>query len=216
VIPALIVPILTGPSLLYQMLDTIDYPVGDLIVIDNGASVDRDRIGNNGCIERSHLITMPANLGVAGSWNLGIKSAPFAPWWLVANYDIVWHAGSLERLAAASDPDRITLSAGIPPWCAFTIGEDVIGRLGLFDEALHPAYFEDNDMARRCEAAGIEVRSTDVTVTHANSSTLQAGYQEANARTYKANMEYYAEKDLAEDFTAGEWSLSRRRAQSWD
>ena len=71
-------------------------------------------------------------------------------------------------------------------------------------------------MTRRCEAVGIEVRATDVTVTHANSSTLQAGYHEINARTYKANMDYYAEKDRAEDFTAGEWSLARRRAQSWD
>jgi GT2 family glycosyltransferase len=217
VIPALIVPILTGRSTLYEMLATIDYPIKKLIVIDNGAGVDLDSVSRNRCIERAHVITMPANLGVAGSWNLGIKSAPFAPWWLIANYDIAWHAGSLERLAAASGPDRITLSAGIPPWCAFTIGEDVIDKVGgLFDEMLHPAYFEDNDMTRRCEAVDIEVRATDVTVTHANSSTLQSGYQEANARTYKANMDYYAAKREAEDYSAGTWSLARRRAQSWD
>lgn len=215
-IPSLIVPILTGTATLYAMLATIDYPVGDLVVIDNGAGVEPDRIGDNGCIGRWHVITMPTNLGVASSWNLGIKATPFAPWWLIANYDILWNAGSLERLAAASGPDRVTLSAGVPPWCAFTIGEDVVERVGLFDEALHPAYFEDNDMARRCEAAGVEVRATDVTVTHHNSSTLQAGYQVANAITYKANLDYYAAKREAEDYSPGAWSLSRRRAQSWD
>jgi len=216
VIPALIVPVLARPEMLYAMLDTIDYPVDQLIVIDNGAGVDRDRIGNNGCIDRWHLITMPANLGVAGSWNLGIKSAPFAPWWLIANFDLSWNPGNLERLAAASSPDRVTLSAALPPWSAFTIGEQVIDQVGLFDEALHPAYFEDRDMEDRCRNAGIEVRATDITVTHHNSSTLAAGYQEANARTYGLNLSYYQAKREEGDLSAGAWSLERRRAQSWD
>ena len=215
-IPALIVPILTGPGLLYQMLATIDYPVGDLIVIDNGHAVELDRLGDNGMVGRWHLITMPANLGVAGSWNLGIKSAPLAPWWLIANHDVEWPAGSLERLADASSPERVTLSAAIPPWCAFTIGEDVINKVGLFDESFHPAYFEDRDMEDRCRNAGIEIRSTDINVTHANSSTLRDGYQEANARTYGANYTYYQAKRADGDLSAGAWSLERRRAQSWD
>ena len=215
-IPALIVPLLTGPNLLYRMLATIDYPVGDLIVIDNGAGVELDRLGDNGCIGRWHVISLPANLGVAGSWNLGIKSAPIAPWWLIANYDLEWPASALERLAAASGPERVTLSAGLPPWCAFTIGEDVVEQVGLFDEALHPAYFEDRDYEDRCRNAGVEVRATDVNVTHANSSTLQGGYQEANARTYGANLAYYQAKREAGDLSAGAWSLGRRRAQSWD
>ena len=215
-IPALIVPILTGPGLLYQMLNTIDYPVADLIVIDNGHAVEIDKLGNNGMVVEWHLITMPANLGVAGSWNLGIKSAPFAPWWLIANYDVEWPAGALKRLAEASGPDRVTLSAAIPPWCAFTIGEDVINEVGLFDEAMHPAYFEDRDYEDRCRNAGIEIRTTDINVTHANSSTLRDGYQEANARTYGANFTYYQAKRAEGDLSAGAWSLERRRAQSWD
>lgn len=215
-IPALIVPVLARPELLYTMLGSIDYPVDQLIVIDNGAGIDHDRIGDNGCVGRSHLITMPANLGVAGSWNLGIKSAPFAPWWLIANFDLVWNPGNLERLAEASSPERITLSAALPPWSAFTIGEQVIDHLGLFDESFHPAYFEDRDYEDRCRHAGVEVRATDITVTHHNSSTLAAGYQEANARTYGANFDYYQAKREDGDLSAGAWSLERRRAQSWD
>jgi GT2 family glycosyltransferase len=215
VIPALIVPILTGPRLLDTMLASIDFPVAHVIVIDNGRCTSMGR-NRNGFIEHLSLIEMPANLGVAGSWNLGIKSAPFAPWWLIANYDIEWPAGALERLAAASGPERVTLSAGLPPWCAFTIGEDVVQQLGLFDESFHPAYFEDRDYEDRCRNAGVEVRTTDVNVTHANSSTLQGGYQEANARTYGDNFTYYQAKRDAGDLSAGAWSLGRRRAQSWD
>jgi hypothetical protein len=32
----MIVPILVGPDILHRMLDTIDYPIRKLIIIDNG------------------------------------------------------------------------------------------------------------------------------------------------------------------------------------
>ena len=36
------------------------------------------------------------------------------------------------------------------------------------------------------------------------------------ARSYGSNAAYYGHKVAAEDFTAGAWSLDRRRANSWD
>ena len=35
-IPAMIVPVLNRPDLLERLLASIDYPVADLLVIDNG------------------------------------------------------------------------------------------------------------------------------------------------------------------------------------
>jgi GT2 family glycosyltransferase len=153
---------------------------------------------------------------VATSWNLGIKATPFAPWWLVANFDITWPPGALERMCQAASRDTVTLSAGHPPWCAFALGDTVVERIGLFDEALHPAYMEDSDYERRCLAAAIPVVRTDITVTHDNSSTLLAGYQDKNAHTFGDNLTYYQAKKDAEDMSEGAWSLKRRRELSWD
>ena len=205
-IPVMIVPILAGPEIMSNMLDTIDHTVAHLILIDNGNCVDSYPCTEH--IIKTSVIKMPANLGVAGSWNLGIKASPFAPWWLIVNFDIVWPAESLKMFAEQGNPDEIVLSECGQPWSAFAIGENVVRRVGLFDEGFHPAYFEDNDYARRC--ADEIVRPAPIPVQHTNSSTLAAAdYGEKNNRTYASNSDYF-------QAGGGGWTLDRRRANSWD
>lgn len=223
-IPALVVPILADPERLYRMLDSLDYPIGRLIVVDNGRVVDRFLLATNRGVSTYvsdlALIELPANLGVAGSWNLGIKSAPFAAYWLIANFDIEWPPGSLERFdryATASSGDALILSGGQPAWCAFAIGEIVVETVGLFDERFVPAYFEDNDYVDRCGYAECPVVETDIPITHENSSTLRASehYAERNAISFGANHAFYHDKKSVRDTSSG-WSLTRRRGLSWD
>jgi len=204
-IPALIVPILTRPDLLDRMLASIDVEVERIIIIDNGRCVDR----------RLDAIRMPANLGVAGSWNLGIKAAPMAPWWLIVNFDCTFPPGSLQVIEQAARTDAVMLTDCSPPWSCFTIGEDVVRKVGLFDERFHPAYFEDDDYAWRCQQAGVEVGNSGAKVDHDNSSTLSAGYQHKNDQSFSVNAIHWAFKKDRGDTTAG-WDLDRRRINSWD
>jgi GT2 family glycosyltransferase len=160
---------------------------------------------------------MPSNLGVAGSWNIGIKSLPFAPFWVIVNSDAWFPRYSLGRLAAAAKQDAIVLSGAAPPWAAFAIGDRVVSVTGLFDEALVPCYFEDNDMERRARHWGFDVVQTDIAVHHDNSSTIkEPRYAARNAETFTANRDYYGAKMYRGDVSAGEWSLRRRRELSWD
>jgi GT2 family glycosyltransferase len=219
-IPTLIVPVLTRYELLGRMLSSIDHPIEQLLVIDNGGQLDPAQVTAlteaRGLIEHATVTTLPANLGVAGSWNLGIKATPFSPWWLICNFDIVWPAGALAAFDQINPHDRLALSDGSPPWCAFAIGERVVAEVGLFDEALHPAYFEDNDYERRCHAARVLVEHTSVEVWHDNSSTLNAGYADRNRVTFAVNSAYYDDKVRAHDYSEGSWTLERRRRLSWD
>ena len=216
-IPALIVPVLTRADLLYRMVASIDFPVQHLIIIDNGRVINPTQLGDwSPEVERLSLLPMPANMGVAGSWNLGIKVTPFAPWWLIANFDTTWPPGALSSWCANDRHKTLSLSAGSPPWCAFSVGEEVVKHVGLFDEGLHPAYFEDNDYQRRVEHAGFEVVNTGIAVHHENSSTLKSGYHAENNRTFTDNQRYYQRKESMQDYTAGQWSLATRRRNSWD
>lgn len=218
-VPALIVPVLTRPELLYRMVETLDYPIEQLVVIDNGAVVDLALVEERaqGVADETFVVKVPANLGVAGSWNLGIKVTPFASWWLICNFDVTWPAGALAEFARlAARPDALTLSGGTPPWCAFGIGEGVIRTVGLFDESFHPAYHEDDDYRHRCEQAGVPLVNSGVQVQHRNSSTLSAGYHIRNAVTFDENAAYYRDKVARGDLTAGRWDLDRRRELTWD
>lgn len=217
-IPALIVPVLTRYSMLYRMLETVDVQVDDLLIIDNGGHISQHKITalNRDHIGRRHVLRMPSNLGVAGSWNLGIKALPFVEWWLVANFDLVWPSGALRQFADSARRDALVLSGGTPPWCAYALGDGVVAKVGLFDEGLHPAYWEDLDYQRRCEAAGVEVVRSGIHVEHANSSTLGQGFHGLNARTFPANAARAQQRAAAGDMSSGEWSLEARRRLSWD
>lgn len=214
-IPVMVVPILTRPELLDEMLDSVDYPVGTLVVIDNGHALPGDFAHRDWALS-AYVLRMPSNLGVATSWNLGIKATPHAPWWLIANFDVTWPAGSLAQYDTEDASQVLRLAHASPPWCAFSIGQDVVHQVGLFDEFIHPAYGEDLDYERRCEAAGVPVVQSGIPVDHRNSSTIDGAYRAANDRTYMANIKYHAAKEYRGDLSEGRWSLKRRRELSWD
>lgn len=197
------------------MIASINYPVKDLVIVDNGSGHDWSPTWNN-WVHKTHHIKLPTNFGVAGSWNLGIKSLPFSDYWVVANFDVEFGGDALKMFSEQSAPDKLVLSAGSPEWCVFSVGWKVIDSVGLFDEALHPAYFEDNDFERRCLEKGLQVERSFIPVAHDNSSTIKAGFQKANDRTFSDNADYYEQKIKDQDFSEGNWSIKRRRRNGWD
>jgi GT2 family glycosyltransferase len=217
VIPALAVPVLNRPDLLDRLLSTLHYEIGTLLVIDNGDVVKS--LPHIPGVHRSHLLKMPSNLGVPGSWNLAIKTLmPTVPWLMIVNSDAYFPRTTLNRLAAAWRYDALVLSAASPPWACFMLGDQVVSRVGLFDESIYPAYHEDRDYERRCTHAGVPVVQTNIAIGHDNSSTIGSSqhYRSRNDSTYQANTAYYEDKVRRGDFTEGRWSLATRRENSWD
>jgi GT2 family glycosyltransferase len=214
VLENLIVPVLNRYDLLQRMLDSVDVPVDHLLIIDNGLGTDTLEISDK-FAKVTHL-RMPANLGVAGSWNLGIKSFPYAHRWFIVSNDVVFQPGALDKLSQARR-DEITLTADAPNWQAFALGDEAVTDLGLFDECgFYPAYFEDNDYMRRAEFAGVNIRKLDIDLHHDNSSTIKSGYQSKNDKTFFANQRYYQSKIDANDYSSGTYSLEIRRANGWE
>jgi GT2 family glycosyltransferase len=214
-IPNLIIPVLNRYDLLERMLGSIDYPVYELLIVDNGGELERIRYNDN--IINVNILNMPSNLGVAASWNLGIKLFPHHDRWFFASNDMVYLPGALQGLSEARR-DEITLSDIFPFWHTFCVGEEVVRRVGLFDEALYPAYFEDNDYERRAVHKNVHIRSVFIPTQHENSSTIGAdrGLREKNAVSYQNNAIYYNNKMAKNDYGQGAWSLDRRRRNAWD
>ena len=215
-IPAMIVPVLTRYDLLDRMIKSINYPIKDLVVIDNGAKGHDWQPFWNQWVSKVWHIKLPSNLGVPGSWNLGIKSLPQSDYWLVSNFDVEWGGDSLKMFQEISRKDKLVLSNGAPNWCTFSLGWEVVDKVGLFDESFVPAYFEDNDFERRCEFHNVEVVNSFIPIAHDNSSTLKAGFQSQNDLSFSANSEYMQSKIKTQDFTEGRWSIKRRRKYGWD
>jgi len=212
VLDNLIVPVLNRYDLLQRMLNSVDVPVKHLLVIDNGQGAE---LTFSDLFEKVTVLDMPANLGVSGSWNLGIKSFPYAHRWFIVSNDVVFEPDALEQLSQARR-DEITLTADAPHWQAFALGDEAVASIGLFDESLFPAYFEDNDYTRRAEFVGVNIRLADIKVRHDNSSTIKAGYMEKNAKTFFANQRLFQAKVDSNDYSPGTYSLEIRRANGWE
>jgi GT2 family glycosyltransferase len=207
-IPMMVVPTLTRHDLLVRMLESIDHPVGHLVVIDNSG---RGFVGGSGPWERMTVLPMPTNLGVAASWNLAVRLAHKHPWVLICSDDMRWPQGCLQTLTGVASEETLVLSGTWPHWQAFALGMGVVRQVGLFDEAYYPAYFEDLDYVRRMGAKGLEPVMGPET-DHANSSTLNtpgADFKLKNGRSWEAN------RDLFESGRPGGFDPYRWRAQGW-
>lgn len=219
-IPVLIVPVLS-PGRLGDMLASIDVPVGLRLIIDNGAGVtDAD----------SHVVRLPHNIGVAASWNLGMKATIGAPWWTIVNDDIVFAPGDLGRLIDAMEAPSPRIGA-LDGFAAFGINHAALARVGWFDENYHPAYVEDCDYERRCALLDVPIIALPAGLHHERSSTIRhPRWGAANDRTYPANLAYHRAKwggdirggeRFATPFDTGgsasDWTLDPDRlvAQAW-
>jgi len=198
-----------------RLLASIDYPVEDLVIVDNSGKQEYNPVKPE-LVKRMWLIRLPHGLGYGGGLNLIVKSTPFAPYWVLLNDDSVLAPGALQKISEEADPNTINFLSIMPKWSGFVLGEKVVKDVGLFDERFHPIYFEDNDYERRIINAGFEAKFIHAVLGHDNSSTLSTGFHSQNDVTFGRNHLLFTQKVADEDFSEGNWSLQVRRDNSWE
>lgn len=212
-----VIPVLNRVDLLIRCINSIDYKVDNLIIINNGQEVIPSFF--NDFIKESYVLYMPSNLGVAASWNLGIKSTPYSDGWLFLNSDAWFNPGALEEYFNTVDRRSIQVVSEdvvLPPWCCAWVGAEVVKSIGLFCEEFYPAYFEDWDYERRAIAKGFSVTISQAGINHEPSSTIKSNenLNLLNLTTFASNRDLYESRNELSD--AGHWNLQRRIELSWD
>lgn len=213
-IPVLGFAVYSQFDLANRLLASIDYPVEHLVIVDNSGTQTWEPKQPEQ-VKNLWLLRVPFGLGLVGAWNLIIKSTPYAPYWVLVNDDAWFEAGALEIIARDADPEALNFVDIIPAWSCVVFGEGAIAKAGLYDERFYPLYFDDNDLARRMENAGVKANVIRAGVNHQNSSSLE-GKRKENDRTYEANRKLMDKKVIENDFSAGFWDLKVRRDNRWD
>jgi GT2 family glycosyltransferase len=152
------------------------------------------------------------NRGLSRTWNDGMLAAydEGAAVVVIANDDIAFGPGDLDRLAAKATQSRehyIVSCAGyhhryrrhLPShgYSCFAVNPIALQTVGCFDENFFPAYCEDQDYARRARLAGLhEENCGDTHVEHGGSSAIftDPALAAANGPTQARNMAYYRRK----------------------
>lgn len=145
----------------------------------------------------------PENIGVAASWNLGIKHAQ-RQWksevYVILNNDIVLKEDTIDNmieilnmpnvaLATATDvcgkiaepctiqtvllPRKEELTEA-PEFSCFALKKSTVDTVGFFDPNFYPAYFEDNDYHYRIKLAGLlAIKTNQAIYYHYGSRTMK-------------------------------------------
>ena len=224
-IPLLCVPVLNRYDLLDEMLNSINYPIDKILIINNGKEEYFNKNKNLNVI----VLKLPSNIGLASSWNLAIKLYPNEKYWTFASADIKWQQDSLKKIEQNSNSNSFCLSRSIKSdgslneglSAAFSIGENIIKVVGLFDENYYPIYCEYIDYNFRIKnknlESSIKYNIFDV-YENDDAQTIKSdkNFFIKNLETEKNNKEYFNKKIKNNDWGNKGWSLDIRRKNSWD
>lgn len=159
------------------------------------------------------------NRGVSGAWNEGMQRVldMGGRWAIVSNDDLKYTPGAIKELyltlietkAGTVSPNQVRLPQrqhsfeqeglreGADFFCFAIDIEQVVEQAGWFDQQFFPAYFEDNDMHRRMNLAGVKsyIR-TDIDVIHEGSMTQKFDKHNPNVSSerFEAHKGYFRKK----------------------
>jgi hypothetical protein len=203
-IPALIVNVLFEGDMYLRCLRSIDFPVRRIVTVWNGDHPDVAAAIGVAMREFPQLEVYhhPVQLGCAGAWNKALYASADAPWWIVVNHDIMFQPGTLSRLAAHAvaldpaapepiEPDlgmlfmSVTNYEGHPSasYSAMVLYRTTVQRVGMFDENLYPAYYEDDEYTLRVRLGGMHLRNIDPSVLEPSTYGVVHGRLEDKAYT---------------------------------
>ena len=115
-IPVMGVLIVNGVHWLRRMIESVDYPVKQLCIINNNgrgqidSELDDLVKSSHPYIERMHVTHMPANVGVACGWNLIIKSYLMEPYWFIVSHDVEFSPNLIEQMVSKNSNQNIGMN----------------------------------------------------------------------------------------------------------
>ncbi len=214
-IPVLGFCTLTRFDLAERLLNSIDYPVEHLVIVNNSGTKTWTPKKPD-LVKHLWHIEVPFGLGLVGAWNLIIKSTPYAPYWVLVNDDAWFMPGQMSKIPVEVDTEAVNFLSIVPQWSGVVFGEGCVDKVGLYDENFYPLYFDDNDLERRIDLAGIPKRYMTAEMGHNNSSTLHSGFSAHNSVSYGNNQKLYALRASQGLTEASAWTLKTRRDNRWD
>lgn len=225
-IPCLGVLVLNRADLLMRLVDSIDYPIDKLCIVQNGgdadvvAAIEDLTTRKRKCINSIYVERPFRNTGVAPAWNRIITSFPECAYWLISNNDTLFLPGDLMRIHATWQANSgAVITAPNGAFSCFAIGPSVVERVGLFDENIWPIYSEDLDYIIRMRRADVKLIPLASEIGEANNGswTIRSSdsYRAANGETQVRNEQYVTKKWGRDHDIATPFGMPARSHRDW-
>jgi GT2 family glycosyltransferase len=214
------IPILNRVDLLERCVRSIDYPVGALVIVNNGCidaleSKVAQWKAENANIGTWYVYQPGANIGVAGGWNVLLHhvfkpGGALIPYTsphpvketvgsiLICGNDIAFAEGDLQIFdKTLEDFPEADFIFGNHSYSNFLVKRSGYDKVGTFDESIYSAYLEDGDSWSRIIRTGAKaIHAAGLRSHHEGSATINSDAQlKAKVQAMQAkNWEYYSRK----------------------
>lgn len=226
-IPVIGVPIVNGVKWVKRLIDSVDYPVKELAIINNNGRGEIDAELNelisidHKYIDKIKVTHLPANIGCGGAWNLIIKSYMKEPYWIMATHDIQFSPGMLESMHnQAQHTDYGMIHAKKSDWGGgaydvFVLKDWVVKKCGLFDENLYPAYAEDVDYYIRAKNELVPISFLNLDYLHGDKD-----YSTSGAQTWRVDNSLKEKIDKSRilnenEYLSNKWGINYKTLNSF-
>lgn len=187
------IPVLNNYSGLIKCIESIEQ--GSIlpdkyVIFDNGK-----RLNNQIKNDRATSITPSSQVSVAKTWNWFIANTSDIR--IIINDDIIFYKDTLEKFVNGMDCTTISHpeNLGMFRYSFFSLPDEVVSKVGVFDEEFFPAYYEDTSYNYRLELAGLHtfeikdcnvIHRTNQTISYFNHNQLTAHHAnfQRNENTY--------------------------------
>lgn len=130
---------------------------------EGGPNTKRPQHSILDCQNELVILRFPTNLGCSVGVNNPLFTHPTVPYWLIANYDIAYPPGVLANIGQSVKntlqymPELAVHTFGYiygrgqleNPWSNFIMTSCAVANVGVWDEDIYPAYYEDDDFRDR-------------------------------------------------------------------
>lgn len=214
-IPVIGVPIVNGVNWLKRLIDSIDYPVDELFIVNNsGKDEITDELNDIAktkydLIKNIRVCHLPSNIGCSGAWNLIIKCYSLSPYWIISNHDISFTPGLLNEMVNHASRKEVGVVKPGSQWELFLLKESVVQECGLFDENFYPAYLEDCDYYVRLLNKNILIQETEIRSIHGDGGD----YSSSGSQTWRTDPSLKPKIDFCHNENA--WYMTEKWGPKW-
>lgn len=214
-IPYLCILTLIRLDLLKRLINSINYPINNVVILFQG-EFKKDEINFvNTFVKKFIYISSSINIGVSRGWNYFLKNFQ-SDYWLISGDDCYFEPSALKNIAEymnspnsqknvlcqlkakSNDNNNITSS----PFHAFIVTKLLVKNIGLFDENIYPAYYEDLDLLYRIQLTNSKIGYINAYINsgddkYKESCTINSVspiYREKMMQCFKINENYYKTK----------------------
>lgn len=139
-----------------RCVETINIERDRILLVDNSPKSLCKKFAEDGY----HVELHPENLGVARSWNLGIKQGH--DWTFLVSCSVRFPEMFTEVIKVLESHDSEFIFLTYLGWHLTAVSKKLVEKIGYFDENFYPAYCEDTDYVKRMHLSNIPTKFKEV------------------------------------------------------